>query len=309
MHVFITGASGWIGSAVLPELLGAGHRVTALARSDASAAALTAAGAEVRRGTLDDLDVLRDAALAADAVVHLAFKHDIAFTGRFDEAVAADRAAVEAIGEALAGTGKAFAAASGAPVSDGAVLTEADGHETDPGATGPHARFAVAEYVLGLAERDVRSMVLRFPPTVHGEGDYGFIAAFVAVARERGLSGHLGEGANRWGAVHRSDAAALVRLAIERAPAGTTLHAVDDEGVPVRDIAAVIGRRLGVPTASIAPEDAGAHFGWLAAFAGSDRAASSTATRWLLDWKPTGPGLLEDLEQGHYFAARPSGSE
>ncbi|MQM26290.1 SDR family oxidoreductase [Glycomyces albidus] len=301
MRVFITGASGWIGSAVVPELIGAGHRVAGLARSDASAAALAAAGVEVRRGSLDDFDVLREEAGAADAVVHLAFKHDLAFSGRFGDAVAADRAVVEAIGDALAGTGKAFALASGTPESPGAVATEDDGHDFAPDRPGPMARMATAEYLLGLAARGVRSIVLRFPPTVHGEGDHGFIAALVGVAREKGLSGYIGDGTSRWAAVHRADAAVLVRLAIERAPAGSTLHAVADEGVPMRDIAAVVGRHLGVPTASVAPEDAAAHFGWLAAFAGADRAGSSARTRELLDWEPTHPGLVEDLEKGHYF--------
>ncbi|GAA1692278.1 SDR family oxidoreductase [Glycomyces endophyticus] len=301
MRVFITGASGFIGSAVSGELLAAGHAVTGLARSDASAAALAAAGVEVRRGTIDDLDVLREESLAADAVVHLAFKHDIAFSGRFDDAVDADRAAVEAIGEALAGSGKAFGIASGVPVSDGGPTSEDQGHDTDAATTGPAARFAVAEYALGLAARGVRSMVFRFP-IVYGEGDPGFTATLVATARDKGVAGYLGDGANRWSGVHRADAAVLLRLAVERAPAGSTLHVVADEGVAIRDLAAVIGRGLGVPTASIAPEDAAAHFGWLAGFVGADRAASSAFTRELLGWTPTRPGFLDDLDKGHYFA-------
>lgn len=301
MRVFTTGASGWIGSAVVPELLAAGHRVVGLARSDASAAALAAAGAEARRGTVDDLDVLREEAAASDAVVHLAFKHDIAFTGRFDDAVAADRRAVEAIGEALAGTDRCFTVAAGTPASDGGVATELDGHDVDPAAPGPNGRAAVAEHVLGLAARGVRSQVLRLP-IVHGEGgDPGFITTVIRIARERGVSGYIGDGSHRWGAAHRDDVAVLVRLAIEKAPAGSTLHAVADEGVPFRDIAAAVGRRLGVPVASIEPEDAPAHFGWLAGVIGVDRAADSARTRELLDWRPVRPGLIEDLEQGHYF--------
>ncbi|SDC96668.1 SDR family oxidoreductase [Glycomyces harbinensis] len=301
MRVFITGASGFIGSAVVSELLGAGHRVVGLARSDASAAALTAAGADVRRGTVDDLDVLRDEAAASDAVVHLAFKHDIAFSGRFDDAVADDRRAVEAIGEALAGTDKFFAIASGTPMSGGGdPVGEQDGHDVGPEVSGPAGRFATAEYVLGLAARGVRSQVLRYP-IVHGEGDAGFLTTLFQAARERGVSAYVGDGANRWCSVHRADAATLVRLALDKAPAGSTLHVVADEGVPLRDIAAVAGRHLGVPVASITAEEAPGHFGWLADFAGADRAASSVRTRELLGWEPVHPGLIEDLEQGHYF--------
>ncbi|PRY59642.1 SDR family oxidoreductase [Glycomyces artemisiae] len=300
MRVFITGGSGWIGSGAVRALIAAGHQVTGLARSDDSAAALAAAGAAVRRGDIGDLGVLRDEALAADAVVHLAFRHDIAFSGRFDEAVDADRAAAEAIGEALAGTGKAFGLASGVPVTEGAAATEADGHDLGPDASGPARRYAIGEYVLGLAERGVRSMVFRFP-IVYGAGDPGFTATMVQVARDKGLAAWIGEGTNRWSGVHRDDAADLVRLAVEQAPAGSTLHVVGDEGVAIRDLAAVIGKRLGVPTGSVAPADAAAHFGWLAGFIGADRAASSEATRQLLGWKPERPGFLADLEEGHYF--------
>ncbi|RRR98245.1 SDR family oxidoreductase [Glycomyces terrestris] len=302
MRVFITGGSGWIGAAAVTELLAAGHRLTGLARSDAAAARLDAAGVQARRGSLADLDVLREEAQAADAVVHLAFDHGIAFTGGFDDAVAADRAAVEALGEALGGTGKPFAIASGVPVSDGGPTREDEGHVSGTGLTGPAGRYAIADAALGLADRGVRSMVFRFP-IVYGEGDPGFTATMVDIARERGVAGYVGDGANRWSGVHRADAAVLVRLAIERAPAGSTLHVVGDEGVPVRDLAAVIGRHLGVPTASIAPEDAPAHFGWLAQFVAADRAASSERTRALLDWTPTRPGFLDDLDKGHYFRA------
>lgn len=303
MRVLVTGASGWIGSAVVPELLGAGHQVIGLARSQPSADALAAAGAEVHQGSLDDLDGLRAAAAAADGVIHLAFKHDLAFSGNFDGAVAADRAAIETIGAALEGSDRPLVIASGtAGVAPGRVATELDGRKVDPASTSAvTGRQANAEYALSLASHGVRSSVLRLPPTTHGDGDTGFIATQIAVARDKGVSGYLGDGANQWPAVHRSDAARLFRLAVEKAPAGSVLHAVDDEGVPVRKIAEVIGRQLGIPTTSIAAEDAGAHFGWLAGFLGIDGPASSALTRDLLDWHPTGPGLIADLNQGHYF--------
>jgi len=307
MRVFVTGASGWIGSAVVPELIGAGHQVTGLARSEASAAALTAAGAEVQRGTLDDLDVLRTAAAASDGVIHLAFKHDIAFTGDFQGAADADRRAVETFGNVLAGTDRPLVIASGtAGIAPGQVATERDGHgpaPTHPGG-GPEARRGTAELTLSLANRGVRSVVLRLPPTVHGDGDNGFMATIVGIAREKGVSGYIGDGGNRWPAVHRLDAAHLFRLAVEDAPAGSTLHAVADEGVPIRDIAEVIGRHLSLPVVSIAPGDAAGHFTWLAQFLALDLPASSTLTRELTGWQPTQPGLIEDLEKGHYFNTR-----
>ncbi|MFF4160953.1 SDR family oxidoreductase [Streptomyces sp. NPDC001678] len=309
MRVFVTGASGWIGSAVVPELIGAGHQVVGLARSDASAAALTAAGAEVRRGTLDDLHGLRSAAAGSDGVIHLAFKHDIAFSGDFAGAVEADRRAVEAFGAALAGSGRPLVLASGLlGVAPGRVSTERDGHDIGPdpaahGGDGPLGRHAVAELALSLASRGVRASVLRLPPTVHGEGDHGFMAALVGIAREKRLSGYIGDGAAHWPAVHRLDAAHLFRLALEKAPDGSTLHAVADEAVPLRAVAEVTGRHLGLPVASVAPEDAAAHFGWLAPFLALDTPASSALTRELLGWRPTRPGLLDDLEKGHYFDA------
>jgi nucleoside-diphosphate-sugar epimerase len=306
MRVFVTGASGWIGSAVVPELIGAGHQVVALARSAASAASLTAAGAEVRPGTLDDLDILRDAAAASDGVIHLAFKHDIAFSGGFLSAADADRQAIETFGEALAGSDRPFVLASGLlGVAPGRVASERDGRASDaaPGgpSSGPEARRANAHLTLALADRGVRSSVLRLPPTVHGDGDHGFMAAIIGKAREHGVSGYLGDGSNRWPAVHRLDAAHLFRLAVEKAPAGSVLHAVGDEGVPIRAVAEVIGRHLDLPVAAIAAEDAAGHFTWLANFLAIDSPASSTVTRELLDWRPTQPGLIEDLEKGHYF--------
>ncbi len=307
MRVFVTGASGWIGSAVVPELLGAGHQVTGLARSDASAEALTAAGAQVQRGTLDDLDVLRDAAAASDGVIHLAFKHDIAFTGDFQGAADADRRAVEVFGEVLAGSDRPLVIASGTlGVAPGRVATERDGHDADPAlaaahGSGPATRMATAEFVLSLASRGVRSSVMRLPPTNHGDGDNGFMATLVAIARDQGTSAYIGDGSNRWPAVHRLDSAHLFRLAVEKAPAGSTLHAVADEGVPIHDVAEVIGRHLDVPVVSIPAEQAAGHFTWLGGFIGLDAPASSALTRELMGWQPTEPGLLEDLDKGHYF--------
>jgi nucleoside-diphosphate-sugar epimerase len=305
MRVFVTGASGWIGSAVVPELFGAGHQVVGLARSEASAEALTAAGAEVVRGTLDDLDVLRSAAADSDGVVHLAFKHDIAFSGDFKGAGEADRRAVEVIGEALAGSDRPFAIASGTPAIPGHVATERDGHDPDPAAAArgdaQHVRGVTAELALSLAARGVRSSVVRLAPTNHGEGDNGFVPALIEIAREKGVSGYIADGANRWSAAHRLDSARLFRLALEKAPAGSTLHAVAEEGLPVREIAEVIGRQLDVPVVSVPAAEAGAHFTWLAGPLADNRAASSTLTRELLGWEPVQPGLVEDLEQGHYF--------
>lgn len=312
MRVFVTGASGWIGSALVPELIEAGHQVTGLARSDASAAALTAAGAAVQRGTLDDLGILRSAADASDGVIHLAFKHDIAFSGGFAAAADADRRAVETFGEALAGSGRPLVIASGTlMLAPGRVATESDGRE--PGfaahlSGGPLTRATTSLLTLSLASRGVRAAVLRLPPTVHGDGDHGFLAALVGIARGKGVSGYIGDGSNRWPAVHRLDAAHLFRLAVERAPAGSVLHGVADEGVPIRDVAEVIGRHLNVPAVSVPAEQAGEHFGWLAPFLAADAPAVSTLTRELLGWQSAQPGLLDDLGKGHYFDGAASGS-
>lgn len=300
MRIFVTGASGWIGSALVPELIDAGHQVAGLARTDASAAALTAAGAEAVHGTLDDLDVLRDAAVASDGVIHLAFKHDIAFTGDFRGAAEADRRTVDTFGDALAGTGRPFVLASGlAGLAPGRVATERDMPTIDGSPTS--IRSATAQAVLALASRGVRSSVVRLSPTCHGEGDNGFMATLVAVARAKGVSGYIGDGANRWPAVHRLDAARLFRLAVEEAPAGSVLHGTAEEGVAIRDIAEAIGRHLDIPVASVAPEAAAEHFTWLSGFLGLDSPASSALTRELLGWDPAHPDLLEDLDKGHYF--------
>jgi nucleoside-diphosphate-sugar epimerase len=310
MRVFVTGASGWIGSAVVPELIGAGHKVTGLARSDASAAALTAAGAQVRRGALDDLDVLRDAAAASDGVVHLAFRHDIAFSGDMQGAADSDRRAVEVFGEVLAGSDRPFVIAATLPPTPGRVTTEQDGRGADPGAAHPaglpDTRLVTAQRALSLAARRVRSSAVRLPTSVHGEGDPWFAAILVGIARDKGVSGYLGDGSNRWPAVHRLDAAHLFRLALENAPAGSTQHAIGDEGVPIRAVAEVIGRHLDVPVTAISAEDADGHFGWLARLIGIDLPASSALTRELLGWQPVQPGLLDDLDKGHYFGSPPA---
>ncbi|MGW0855820.1 SDR family oxidoreductase [Streptomyces sp. NPDC002690] len=310
MRVFVTGASGWIGSAVVPELVAAGHQVIGLARSDDAADALAKAGAEVRRGSLDDLGVLRDTAAEADGVIHLAFRHDLAFSGRFGAAAEADRLAIDAFGEALAGSARPLVIASGIlGLAPGRVATEADGQPPTEGgaegagvpATGPASRLTNAHATLALAERNVRACVLRLPPTVHGDGDHGFLAAIVATARAKGVSGYVGDGTQRWPAVHRDDAARLFRLALEGAPAGSTLHAVADEGVPIRAVAEVIGDHLGLPVVPVEPADAAEHFAWLADLLALDSPATGERTRALLGWRPTGPGLLEDLGRGHYF--------
>ncbi len=306
MRVFVTGASGWIGSAVVAELLNAGHQVIGLARSGESAAALAAAGAEVRRGSLDDLAGLADGAAASDGVIHLAFKHDVAFSGGFQAAADADRRAVETLGEALAGSDRPLVIASGTlGLAPGRIATEQDGHVLSPEFAalggGPETRRATAELVLSLASRGVRSSVLRLPPTNHGDGDNGFMATLVRIARDKGVSGYVADGTNRWPAVHRLDSAHLFRLAVESAPAGSTLHAIADEGVPLHDIAGVIGRHLDLPVVSIAPDKASEHFAPLGGFVGIDSPASSALTRELLAWEPTQPGLIDDLDQGHYF--------
>ena len=255
MRVFVTGSSGWIGSAVVPELIGAGHEVTGLARSDASAAALTEAGVRVHSGDLDDLDGLRGAAGASDGVIHLAFKGDVAFSGDFQGAVDADRRAVEALGEALTGSDRPLVIASVTLVlAPGRAGTEQDAPGLDPATARSRpgaSRLATEEVALSFASLGVRSSVVRLPPTCHGDGDHLFLAALVGSAREKGVSGFIGDGSNRWSAVHRLDAAHLFRLALEKAPAGSPLHAVADEGVPVRAIAEMIGRHLDVPVVSV----------------------------------------------------------
>lgn len=291
MHVFVTGASGWIASAVVPELLQARHTVTGLARSDASAVKVERLGADVVRGSLTDLDALRAAADKADAVVHLAFPHD----NMNDLAGAArtERAAVAAIVETLAGTGKPLVSASGTPIVAGRPSTEQDGLAGGP----VSARGENDQALLASAAGGVRPAVVRLPRSVHGQGDlHGFIPQLVRMYREAGAAMYVEDGANRWCAVHVADAAQLFRLALEQAPAGAVLHAVGDEGIPVRTIAEALGQRLGLPTASVEPERLG-FFGLMQTM---DHATTAPRTRQLYGWAPTHPGLLEDIAAGHY---------
>ncbi|WP_029291841.1 SDR family oxidoreductase [Cellulomonas sp. HZM] len=296
MHVFVTGASGWIGSASVAELLAAGHEVTGLARSDASAARLEQAGARVLRGDLDDLDGLRAGADEADAVLHLANKHDFA-----NQAVsnAAERGAVQTFVDALEGSGRRFLLASGvAGLAQGRPTTEADPSPFH----GPDSMRGGSENLaLEYVDRGVHVVSVRFAPTVHGVGDrHGFIARIAQVARENGVAGYPGDGTNGWAAVHRSDAARLVALALDHAPSGSIVHAVGEPSVPTRAIAEALGSSLGLPVASFAPDEAIERFGWIGGFFGRDLAATSDETRALLGWEPIGPTLLEDIAAGAY---------
>lgn len=289
MHVFVTGASGWIGSAVVEELLHAGHQVTGLVRGDDKAAALAATGAGVVRATLDDLDALRNAASMADAVIHTAFNHDFS---RFAENAEQDRRAIEALGGALEGTARPLLVTSGlARIAQGRAATEWD----MPDPVSPRKSETAART---LAERGVRVATIRLAPSVHGLGDHGFIPLLIRLARERGVSAYPGDGRNRWAGVHRSDAARLYRFALERGATEPVYHAVAEEGVSFKRIAEMIGHRLDLPVESRERE----HFGWFADFAGADMAASSALTRAWLDWSPAGPDLLDDLEQPAYYA-------
>jgi len=299
MKVFVTGATGFIGSAVVRELTEAGHQVLGLARSDTSAASLASAGAQVHRGMLDDLDSLRSAATATDGVIHLAYNHDFSdYLG----AAQTDLRAVETIGAALKGSDKPFVIASGTLMltfllPPGRLGTEKD--VADAGLVAP--RIVSENAVLALAERGVRSSIVRLSPSVHNEEKSGFVGTLIDIARAKGVSSYIGDGSNRWPAVHQLDAAHLFRLALEKAPAGSVLHGVADEGVPCRTIAEVIGRHLDLPVVSISPADAGEHFGWLGQFFAIDNPTSSALTRELLGWQPVHPGLITDLEEGHYF--------
>jgi nucleoside-diphosphate-sugar epimerase len=298
MRVFVTGATGFIGSAVVRELLSAGHQVTGLARSDKAAAAVTAAGAAVHRGSMEDLASLRAGAAAADGVIHTAFDNISETTTNIADAIEANARAIGAIGEALAGSGRPLAVTSGtALIAPGRVVTEDDVPDA-----GSFNALAPAEAVaLSFAGRGVRASVVRFPLTVHGEGDHGFIPAIIGIARDKGVSAYMGDGSNRWCAVHRLDAAHLFRLALEEAPAGTRLHAVADQAVPFRDIAAVIARHLNLPVTAISREEAEGHFTWMAPFAVIDSPASSALTQQRFGWQPERPGLIADLDEGHYF--------
>ncbi|NYH43820.1 nucleoside-diphosphate-sugar epimerase [Micromonospora jinlongensis] len=303
MRVFVTGASGHLGSAVVPELLSAGHEVTGLARSDTSAAAIEKLGAQVRRGDLSDLDVLREEANASDGVIHLAFRHDLMVDGDLPGAAKADLDALTAIADGLAGSGKPLVGTGGtAMLVMGGVVGRA-GTERDTFPSGGY-RIDAENFVADLATSGVRSSIVRLAPTVHSSLDRnGFITAIIAAARRKGCAAYVGEGTNRWPAVHTLDAAALYRLALEKAPAGTRLHGADDEGVPFQQIAAAIGDNLGIPVRSISPVEADDHFGFLGSFVQIDNPTSSAITRELLGWTPTHPGLIADLHEGHYFRA------
>ncbi|GEB76571.1 MULTISPECIES: SDR family oxidoreductase [Sporolactobacillus] len=298
MRVFVTGATGFIGTAVVRELIEAGHQVIGLARSDKSADTLKVEGAEVHRGSLDDLDSLRSGASAADGVIHLAFKHDFSDYGK---AISDDLRAVKAMGEVLEGTGKPFVITSGTlmltyVLPPGQIGTEKDVVDNSV------PRGEAENVVIALAERGVRSSLVRLAPSVHGLGDHGFVSSLIGIARDKGVSAYIGDGYNRWPAVHRLDAARLFRLAVEAAPGGSRLHGVTDEGVPFRDIAGVIGRHLNLPVVSISREEADAHFGWLGAFVSADNPTSSALTQERLGWQPVHPKLIPDLEKGHYFS-------
>ncbi|HVB37128.1 MAG TPA: SDR family oxidoreductase [Vicinamibacterales bacterium] len=298
MRVFVTGATGFIGSVVVRELLDGGHEVVGLARSDAAAQALIDAGAQVHRGDVQDLDSLRRGAAAADGVIHTAFIHDFS---KFQENCEIDRRAIEALGSALAGSDRLLLVTSGTGmVTVGRPATEQDAPASGPGAV---PRVASEEAAAAVAARRVRVSVVRLPQ-VHDWKKQGLVTYAVEIAREKGLSAFVGDGTNRWPGVHRLDAARLYRLAFEKGTAGARYHAVAEEGVPMRDIAEVIGRRLGVPVVSRSPEDAAAHFGWLAHFVALDAPASSAWTQQTLDWRPAGPGLLFDLEQASNLDGR-----
>lgn len=292
MRVFVTGASGFIGSAVVRELIEAGHQVLGLVRSDEAAASLAALGADVHRGSLDDLDSLRSGASASDGVIHTAFIHDFSDYARAAET---DRRAIETLGAALDGSNRPLVVADGlSGLAPGRLATEEEARDSRLGRLSEGAALA-------LTSHGVRASVTRLPASVHGEGDHGFVPVLINIARTKGVSAYPGDGSNRWSAVHRLDAAHLFRLALESAPAGSRLHGVADEGIPVRDIAEVIGRHLNVPVVSVPAEEASTHFGWLGSFFSMDFAASSTLTQQRFGWHPTQLGLLADLDHDYYY--------
>lgn len=302
MRIFVTGATGYIGSAIVEELHKAGHQVVGLARSNESARKLAAAGIEAHIGAIDDFDSLRRGAAASDGVIHTAYNHDFSAYATAGET---DRRAVQALGDALIGSDRPFVITSGiALLRPGRIGTETD--TPDPDSVGA-PRIPSEEVMQALASQGVRTSVVRLPPSVHGTGDYAFVPTLIGIAREKGVSAYVGDGSNRWSAVHRLDAAHLFRLALKKGVAGARYHGVGDEGVSVRDIAAVIGRHLNVPVVAKPAEEAADHFGWLGAFLRVDCPASSTLTQQQLGWHPSQPSLLTDLEQGHYFDRQESG--
>ena len=296
MQVFVTGATGWVGSAVVKELMAAGHRVLGLARSDPGADALKSTGALVHRGSLADLESLRSGARQSDAVIHTAFNHDFS---KFAENCAEDERAIEALGSVLEGSNRPLLVTSGvALLSPGRTATEADAQPANSPV--PRKSEAATE---ALVKRGVTASSIRLAPSVHGHGDHGFVPILIGIARATGVSAYIGDGLNRWPAVHRLDAARLYRLALERGAKGERFHAVAEEGVPFLEIAEVIGRRLNIPVVSKSPAEAAQHFGWFAMFAGIDAPASSARTRAELGWKPEQPGLIADVDDPAYFAS------
>jgi nucleoside-diphosphate-sugar epimerase len=293
MRVFVTGATGFIGSAIVGELIDAGHQVIGLARSEKNAKSLAAAGAAVHRGSLEDLESLRSGAAAADGVMHTAFIHDF---NNYAPAAEADRRAIATLGGALAGSDRPLI------VTSGTLLVQGQGSRaTEKDASNPNFPRKSEAAALALAARGVRASVLRLPPSVHGTGDHGFVPRLISIAREKGVSVFIGDGLNRWPAVHRLDAAHLYRLMLENSSVGARYHGVADEGVPTREIAEAIGRGLNVPVVSKSSEEAADHFGWIARFFGIDGPASSALTQERLGWSPVQPGLIADLNAAHYF--------